>query len=76
MKIIIIDKSFGKGGWHARVYGTKLQSFAKTELKAIEGLIEKILEANSKSGKTGEALYRIYTSENPPYDTSDKRFKK
>lgn len=63
MKIIILDKSKGKGGWQARVYGTHLASFAKTELGAIQGLYEKILKKNAKAGKTGEGLCRIYTSE-------------
>ncbi len=61
MKIIIIDKARGKGGHQARIHGSQplMQSFAKTEVEALRQLAEKIIERNSKDGKTGDSIYRM-----------------
>ena len=44
MKIILIEKTKGKGGFQARVYGENpvVQSFAKTEVEALIRLAVKI----------------------------------
>lgn len=63
MKIIIIDKT-ESGSYQAHIFPNKTQVFAKTELETLKMLYEKILKQNTKVGKKGKGLYRIYTQNN------------